>query len=217
LFVGKARRQFVLGDSELESHTTERCKTTGIPDALRAENEALRNEVRVLRIQVGELERLADTDTLTPLLNRRAFLREVERQIARVTRSGESVAIMVADVDGLKAINDRDGHLAGDNALIHVGYTMKAQVRATDIVARIGGDEFALIMEDLDGTGAAAKARSLAASIATGGLESGLGVSISIGHAIVEAGDTVDSVIARADASMYASKLAQRSDQRSER
>jgi diguanylate cyclase (GGDEF)-like protein len=181
-------------------------------DALLAENDVLRGELRALRLQLGELERLADSDTLTPLLNRRAFLREVERQIARVGRHAEPVAIMMADLDGLKAINDRDGHMAGDNALMHVGYTMKAQVRATDIVARIGGDEFALILEGLDARAAAAKARSLAATIATGGVESGLNVSISIGTAVIEAGDTVDSVIARADADMYAVKAAQRSE-----
>lgn len=196
----------------MDDQTIDECATDATPDRLRAENSALRNEIRALRIQIGELGRLADTDTLTPLLNRRAFLREVERQIARVARSGEPVAVMVADLDGLKAINDRDGHLAGDNALIHVGYTMKAQVRANDIVARIGGDEFALIMEGLDDAAATAKARSLAATIATGGIESGLSVSISIGHAIVEPGETVDSVMARADAAMYASKTAQRSD-----
>lgn len=181
-------------------------------DALLAENDSLRGEIRALRLQLGELERLADSDTLTPLLNRRAFLREVERQIARVARHPEHVAVMVADLDGLKAINDSEGHLAGDNALMHVGYTMKAQVRANDIVARIGGDEFALILEGLDAAAAVAKARSLAANIAAGGLESGINVSISIGTAVIEAGDTVDSVIARADADMYAVKAAQRSD-----
>lgn len=195
--------------------SSEMIASRGAADALarlRAENEALRGEVRALRVQMGELERLADSDTLTPLLNRRAFLREVERQIARVTRSGVSVAVMVADLDGLKAINDRNGHLAGDNALIHVGYTMKAQVRANDIVARIGGDEFALILEDLDSAGAAAKARSLASGIAAGGIECGVCVSISIGHTIIAADDTVDAVIARADASMYLAKAGQRSD-----
>jgi diguanylate cyclase (GGDEF)-like protein len=200
------------GINGLSAQAVSEQKDTRVLDALLADNDALRGEIRMLRIQLGELERLADSDTLTPLLNRRAFLREVERQIARVVRHPEPVAVMVADLDGLKLINDRDGHLAGDNALMHVGYTMKAQVRATDIVARIGGDEFALILEGLDASAAAAKARSLAATIAAGGLESGLTVSISIGTAVIEAGDTVDSVIARADADMYAVKAAQRSD-----
>jgi diguanylate cyclase (GGDEF)-like protein len=202
----------MIGINGLSAQAVSEQKDTRVLDALLTENDALRGEIRMLRIQLGELERLADSDTLTPLLNRRAFLREVERQIARVVRHPEPVAVMVADLDGLKLINDRDGHLAGDNALMHVGYTMKAQVRATDIVARIGGDEFALILEGLDASAAAAKARSLAATIAAGGLESGLTVSISIGTAVIEAGDTVDSVIARADADMYAVKAAQRSD-----
>ncbi|MBA3896311.1 MAG: GGDEF domain-containing protein [Sphingomonadaceae bacterium] len=174
------------------------------------ENAALWHEVRVLRLQLAELERLADSDTLTPLLNRRAFLREVERAIARVARHGTPAAVMIADLDGLKAINDARGHQAGDAALMHVGYTLRAQLRATDIVARIGGDEFGLVLDELDADAAAAKAVTLAADIAAAPLDDGP-IAISIGHTMVEAGDTIDSIIARADAAMYRVKRAQRS------
>ncbi len=177
----------------------------------RRDNEALRREIRALRLQIAELERLADSDTLTPLLNRRAFLREVERGIARVTRHGTPVTVMIADLDGLKAINDSTGHQAGDAALMHVGYTLKAQVRATDIVARIGGDEFGLVLEDLDADAAAAKALGLMESIAAEPVD-GVTVAISIGYTPVAPGDSIDSIIARADAAMYARKRAQRSD-----
>ena len=177
---------------------------------LRAENEGLNRELRALRVQIGELERLADSDTLTPLLNRRAFLREVERGIARVARHGTPVAVMIADLDGLKAINDGAGHQAGDAALLHVGYALKAMVRATDIVARIGGDEFGLVLEDVDAEAAEAKALALAAGIVAEPID-GRRVSVSIGHALVTPGDSIDSIIARADAAMYARKRDQRS------
>ncbi len=177
---------------------------------LQSENEVLVRELRALRLQVAELERLADSDTLTPLLNRRAFLREVERGIARVSRHGSPVAVMIADLDGLKLINDTAGHQAGDAALMHVGYALKSLVRATDIVARIGGDEFGLVLEDLPADEAAAKAIALAEGIAADALD-GRPVSVSIGHAMVTADDTIDSIIARADAAMYARKRSQRS------
>jgi diguanylate cyclase (GGDEF)-like protein len=177
---------------------------------LRLENEGLTRELRALRVQISELERLADSDTLTPLLNRRAFLREVDRSIARVARHGTPVAVMIADLDGLKAINDGAGHQAGDAALIHVGYALKAMVRATDIVARIGGDEFGLVLEDLDAGSAEAKALMLASGIAAEPIE-GMPVSVSIGYALITADDTIDSIIARADAAMYVRKRAQRS------
>ncbi len=164
-----------------------------------------------MRLQVAELERLADSDTLTPLLNRRAFLREVERGIARVTRHGTPVAVMIADLDGLKAINDSAGHQAGDAALMHVGYALKRLVRVTDIVARIGGDEFGLVLEDLPADEAAAKVEALAAGIAADAPD-GQPVSVSIGHAMATSGDTIDTIIARADAAMYARKRAQRSE-----
>jgi diguanylate cyclase (GGDEF)-like protein len=179
-------------------------------ESLKDENDALRQEMRALEIRLGELERLADSDTLTPLLNRRAFLREIERCIARFERHGTPVVVMIADLDGLKAINDGAGHQAGDAVLMHVGYTLKTQLRTIDTVARIGGDEFGMILEELDLDAAEAKARSLAASVAEDTVD-GQPVSISIGYTLVAADDTIDRIIARADEAMYTRKRAQRS------
>lgn len=176
-------------------------------DPAHAEIADLQAEIRALRLQITELERLADSDTLTPLLNRRAFLREVERSIARVARHGTPTLVMIADLDGLKAINDLAGHQAGDAALVHVGYALKAQVRATDVVARIGGDEFGLVFENLDPAAVEAKAVSLAAAIANDPVD-GRVVTVAIGYTMVEASDTFDAIIARADAAMYTRKRA---------
>lgn len=178
-------------------------------ERLRAKTASLVREVKMLRVQIDELEQLADSDTLTPLLNRRAFLREVERGIARVARHGTPMAVMIADLDNLKAINDRDGHQAGDAALLHVGSALKASVRASDTVARIGGDEFGLVIEDLDAAAAVAKVQALAAAIAADPVD-GFQVSVSIGHTMVAADDSIDSIIARADSAMYAAKRAPR-------
>lgn len=179
-------------------------------ESLKEENDALRQEMRALEIRLGELERLADSDTLTPLLNRRAFLREVERCIARFERHGTPVVVMIADLDGLKAINDGAGHQAGDAVLMHVGYTLKTQLRTIDTVARIGGDEFGMILEELDLDAAEAKARSLAASVSEDTVD-GQPVSISIGYTLVAVDDTLDRIMARADEAMYIRKRAQRS------
>lgn len=179
-------------------------------ESLKEENDALRREMRALEIRLGELERLADSDTLTPLLNRRAFLREVSRCIARFERHGTPVIVMVADLDGLKAINDSAGHQAGDAVLMHVGYTLKTQLRTIDTVARIGGDEFGMILEELDLDAAEAKARALSASVAEDTVD-GQPVSISIGYTLVEGNDTLDRIMARADEAMYIRKRAQRS------
>jgi diguanylate cyclase (GGDEF)-like protein len=181
---------------------------------LLAENEGLRAALDEMRARVEELERLADTDTLTPLPNRRVFVREVERVSRQVARYGTPAAVMFVDVNALKAINDAHGHQAGDAALIHVAAILKREVRATDVVARIGGDEFGLLLDHLDEDAAAAKAASLVAVLAGEPLDVGtrqLGVGLSVGLTMIRKDDSVDAILARADADMYAAKAAQRS------
>ncbi len=179
------------------------------------ENKALKATLARVRAHVAALERLADLDTLTPLPNRRAFVREVERAVARRVRYGASAAVMYVDVDSLKLLNDCHGHGAGDAMLNHVAALLRRGVRAGDLVARIGGDEFALLVESVDAEAAHAKARALLESVATTPLEwneQPVSVTISIGVAMVEPDDDVEAVLARADANMYKSKGDQRSD-----
>jgi len=178
-----------------------------------AENEGLKAALDSMRVRVAELERIADTDTLTPLPNRRVFVREVERVARNVARHGTPAAVMFVDVNGLKAINDRHGHQAGDAALIHVGATLLRELRATDIVARIGGDEFGLLLDHLDEGAARAKADALVAAMREAPLDLGatyLTVGLSIGLTMIREADNVDTILARADREMYASKAAQR-------
>jgi diguanylate cyclase (GGDEF)-like protein len=177
------------------------------------ENRSLRDELASLRLRLHEVERLADMDTLTPLPNRRCFVREVERVVSQVARYGENATVVFVDVDGLKSINDCYGHSAGDAALIHVATILRKEIRSGDLVARIGGDEFGLLLDHLDEPLATAKALSLMHALQASPLELGgasLTIGLSMGVAMITADDTVDTLLARADGRMYAARAAQR-------
>ena len=184
-------------------------------DGLLAEIARLNLVIDKMRLRIVDLERLADTDTLTPLPNRRVFVREVERVAHQVTRYGTPAAVMFVDLDGLKTLNDLHGHHVGDAALIHIAQLLKREVRVTDIVARIGGDEFGLLLDHLDEDAAAAKAAALATALSTQPLvieDKTIALRLSIGVATMTGHDDVAAILARADARMYAVKLAQRSE-----
>jgi diguanylate cyclase (GGDEF)-like protein len=173
------------------------------------QNELLRASLAEARTRVAELEQLADSDTLTPLPNRRRFLRELERVTANAKRHGTPAAVLYVDLDSLKVINDRHGHFAGDAALIHVARLLGALIRSTDIAARIGGDEFALILDHLDHNSAIETAERIGRFIAESPLDLGgtlLKLEASIGTATVMPGDTVEDVMQRADRNMYRAK-----------
>lgn len=181
--------------------------------ALRRENAELREALAAAQARLAEAEGLADRDTLTPLLNRRAFLRELDRAQAYVRRYGGPASLVFFDLDGLKAINDRFGHPAGDATLKAVAARLMAHVRASDVVGRIGGDEFAVLLAKTNGFQAEAKAQSLADAIAAEPID---GVSpvvrprVSWGVAEVTGELEIDAVIAQADAAMYAGRRARR-------
>src|SRR5690606_29282338 len=128
---------------------------------MRRERDSLRRENRVLKIAVAELERVSERDTLTPLFNRRYFLTAIHQRIARFERHAESAAIVFADLNQLKRINDSLGHAAGDFALLEVAKRMQESIRSTDVAARIGGDEFGLILDQSSEAGARAQVERL--------------------------------------------------------
>ena len=173
------------------------------------ENALLRASLAEMRERLGELEQLADSDTLTPLPNRRRFLRELDRVVSQANRHGTPAAVLYVDLDSLKSINDAYGHFAGDAALIHVAKLLGGLIRSTDIAARIGGDEFALILDHLDHNSAIETADRIARCIADNPLDIGgteLKLEASIGTATIIAGDTVEDVMQRADRNMYIAK-----------
>lgn len=178
-------------------------------EQLATENALLRASLAEMRERVAELEQVADADTLTPLPNRRRFLRELERVVAQANRHGTPAALLAIDLNGLKAVNDQHGRFAGDAALIHVANLLAGLIRSTDFAARIGGDEFALILDHLDHNSAIETAERIASCIASNSLDVG-GTSVrlaaSIGVATILKGDTPDDVMQRADRNMFRAK-----------
>jgi diguanylate cyclase (GGDEF)-like protein len=174
-------------------------------------DHTLQMENRALKARVAELERLVIGDTLTPLYNRRHFMAELDRWCSRAHRYGGEYALMFIDVDNLKAVNDDHGHPVGDALLIDIAKALLASVRKSDIVARVGGDEFAILLDNIASEGLAAKAEHLVKAV------SGISVacngtvlcpSISAGYAIIESGAKPSELLHRADRSMYAAKKA---------
>lgn len=180
---------------------------------LAAEIERLELELLAARQQVAALEARADVDPLTALPNRRAFERELGRSLAYAKRHGAAAALLFLDLDDFKHINDRHGHSAGDAMLRAVAEALGCQVRESDIVARIGGDEFALLLWNCDAESALAKARALegavgrATAIYAG---SALTVGASVGVALLLPSDRPADTIDRADRAMYARKATRR-------
>jgi diguanylate cyclase (GGDEF)-like protein len=177
--------------------------------ALEEEILALRKEIRLLQLANEELERLVIRDTLTPLYNRRHFINSLNDRLSRLERYGTQTALAFIDVDSMKQINDVFGHSAGDFALIRIAEIFSSAIRSTDIAARVGGDEFALLLDGLDEQAAHEKMQLLCAMIAeTKCVFDGklLPLSISAGCTALRLGDNDFSAIARADMAMYAAK-----------
>jgi diguanylate cyclase (GGDEF)-like protein len=180
-------------------------------DRLIEEISLLRGKVARLQERVEQLDQLAHLDSLINLPNRRGFMRELERLIARVDRYGLSAAMLFVDVDGLKMINDTFGHRAGDEALVQIANLLAKGVRHSDVVARIGGDEFGILLECSDEDAAHETAARLIEQIS--GCEvlhdgEALPLSVAIGVGMIDALDTAEAVMERADEAMYRRKAA---------
>ena len=175
--------------------------------------ERLTAELEEAKAKLEAAEALADRDTLAPVFNRRAFLRELHRTMSEVERYKTPAAVIYIDLDGFKAVNDAYGHSAGDAVLRHVGLLLTDSVRESDVVGRLGGDEFGIILNRATAEEANAKAASLSdkinsSAILYAGVPHRIRASVGV-HAIALAEDP-ETAIARADEAMYAEKHARR-------
>jgi len=172
---------------------------------------ALRARIAQLQERIEQLDMLAHEDSLVGLPNRRGFMRALERLIDRVGRYQEKTALLFVDLDGLKVINDSFGHQAGDEALVQVARLLVGGVRKSDVVARIGGDEFAILLVHSDEeTARETAARLIDVIAASDFMHDGetLPLSVAIGAAAIHAEDTPEEAMARADREMYRRKAA---------
>ncbi len=179
---------------------------------IRRERDALRRENRVLKIAVAELERVSERDTLTPLFNRRYFLTAIHHRMARFERHAERAAVVFVDVNQLKMINDSFGHAAGDFALMEIAKRLAESIRATDVAARIGGDEFGLILDQSSEDGARAQIARLGDVLTAAPAEYDghqIALSACFGIAMLQSGMTESDILAAADRDMYRNKQGQ--------
>lgn len=177
------------------------------------EGNKLRHELSEARAHIAQLERLADEDSLTPIANRRAFVRELTRMIAFTKRYGVPSSVVYFDVNGMKQINDTHGHPAGDATLRLVAQLLLDNVRSSDIVGRLGGDEFGVILAHTNQEQANAKAVALAEAVSTtplrwGGAE--IRVSAAYGVYSFSGADDAHVAIEAADRAMYRQKRVSR-------
>lgn len=158
---------------------------------------------------IGSLQDLATRDFLTGLPNRRYFLAQAERLVPQIDEAGRPLAIAMLDIDHFKRINDGWGHEAGDHALRAVAEALHGHVRPTDQVARFGGEEFCLLVADLEEDALRAYFEALRARIEAMRIQAPGGevrMTVSIGVAMAAAGDELRSLLAEADRRLYLAK-----------
>jgi diguanylate cyclase (GGDEF)-like protein len=176
-------------------------------EVLVREIERLRAELDKLESRVDQLDELAHQDPLVHLPNRRSFLASLERLIERADRLGRPAAMLFVDVDGLKAINDTFGHRVGDEALQEIAKLLLSSVRNTDCVARMGGDEFGILLDQTDEQRAWQMALRIVETVVGSQfcVEDGrcVRLSVAVGVGMIQPGDSPQAVIERADKEMY--------------
>ena len=182
---------------------------------LMAEVDKLRRELDDTNRRLREMEDMADTDALLPIPNRRAFVRELNRMISFAERYGTPSTLMFIDLNDMKLINDEYGHEIGDKALFHVARTITDNVRGTDIIGRLGGDEFGVLLAQADETVGANKAAALAQIIAETPLivdGASIIMSMAFGTYTFRSGDQPDDALDKADKAMYENKKEQKGE-----
>jgi diguanylate cyclase (GGDEF)-like protein len=183
--------------SSIDRGTASRDRVFGAGGRVHAERD--RSTASADRGASADERESASVDGLTGVHNRSAGLVELEREIARVRRTEQPLVLAFLDVDQLKAVNDSGGHAAGDRVLVEVANAVRAQVRPYDLIIRYGGDEFLCACSGLEATEVIRRLGLVNAVLA----EASGHASISTGIAMLRSADTVDDLIARADAALY--------------
>jgi diguanylate cyclase (GGDEF)-like protein len=176
---------------------------------LLAEVDNLRRELDATNRRLREMEDVADTDSMLPIPNRRAFIRELNRMVSFAQRYGTPSTLMFIDLNDMKFINDTYGHQAGDKALFHVAKSLVENVRSTDVVGRLGGDEFGVILAQADENIGMQKAETLAKLITEKPFKvEGDEINLNLAYGIYtfRAGDNPEEAINKADEAMYENK-----------
>ncbi len=186
---------------------SERCETEFSEDGSPLRSIGTVNDITERKNAELKMQRMAHYDQLTDLPNRFMFFDRLEQGLIRASRNMQNIAVLFLDLDGFKQINDSRGHQAGDLLLKQVAERLHSCLREMDTVARIGGDEFAIILADITNqTGVSSVAekiiRALARSFSVQGTDLNIGVSIGI-STFPEHGNRGDMLLSRADAAMY--------------
>lgn len=175
-----------------------------------ARTQALVRTNLKLRHAIHKLKRLSREDALTGLLNRRMILERATGEWARWRRYVSAFSLMIIDADDFKAVNDRYGHIAGDQVLKLIAHTIKRSIRTVDLVGRLGGEEFVVVMPETSAEGALAAGQNIMSNIRQSPMRTddfNIPVTVSIGIATVSLDDKAfDSVLQRADVALYAAK-----------
>lgn len=183
---------------------------------LRRQNTELQETIKKLeftRNRLSQEEETARTDGLTGLYNRRGFDAELPIFLERASAIGSGLALIAMDLDHFKPVNDTLGHAAGDFVLKGVGVILRDGVRKTDLPCRVGGDEFIILLADLNEAAAKMRAETLRAAIGVmphPGNDQGIRITSTMGGTLFRAGETAEQLMKRADEALYAAKRAGR-------
>lgn len=189
------------------SHTFCKNLLVVLSERVRSDNEYIASSLGVLR----QAERNAHTDALTGLGNRLWMRTMFEREVTRTLHSHKALCLMMVDVDNFKVFNDKYGHIAGDSVLVAVAEALRQYLRPTDLIARFGGDEFAVLLPDLQLNQARQTAERIRQQVAGAAPPSlSAAITVSIGIADRTQSDDVATLVHRADAAMYEAKAAGR-------
>jgi diguanylate cyclase (GGDEF)-like protein len=188
-------------------------RTRSAIEALCEEVIFLREDVAALGRALKDAEALADHDALCPVFNRRAFEREVRREIAVSGRFRTPLSLIFVDLDNFKPVNDGFGHAAGDDVLLSVSAILLRHTRETDIVGRLGGDEFGIVLTQASAADSVRKAQQLSAMVdalvvrdVTGGARNAVHIGASCGVVQWQPGQDESVLISLADQAMFAEK-----------